>query len=337
MAELFFPLAAVAGTFLLLVPLLTLASRACLQFLRSRERVWARFGSEIVFALLVAPALIPVLWLVSSAVHQSEPSQSLESCLLDHIESKTCVDALLLTMVVALGVVFVAVARAYSERPGLKLTRLDVGHPQQLRLGRILKSHPALERIRASVVVRSPEPVVTTGWVRPECFLDACFVESADDKMLLAALLHESAHMFAYDNLRCFIVRLSLSVNPLGRLLAGDFRRWRQAREADCDGSAVFQGGEALALAQSIIHAAKFRCSGSLACGVSALCGSDAAALKLRVALLFDGPAEPKRTRGHLALLLGLLAAVAVPHIESFAFLDHFHRAVEQLVHVHPR
>lgn len=341
MAELLFPLAAVTVTFLVLIPALTLLSQILLRIRRSRERVWAHFGSEITFALLVAPTMIPVLWLVSSALHQSEPSQSLESCMLDHIGagsalgSASCLDALLLAAVVAVGVACVAFLRAYSERPGLALARVDSAHPQQQRIARIISSHPDLASMRAWVVARSPEPVVTIGLFRPACFLDACFVESADEKMLLAALLHETAHMSAYDNLRCFLVRLALSVNPAGRLLRGDFRRWRQAREAACDGSAVFQGGEALALAQSIIHAAKFRCAGPLSCGVSALCGADAAALKLRVALLFDGPPTPQRTQGHLLLLLAVGAALGLPHLESFAFLDQFHLAVEQLVHPH--
>ncbi len=341
MVELLFPLAAVSMTFLVLIPALTLMSRVLLRFRRSRERVWARFGSEVTFALLVAPTVIPVSWLVSSAAHQSEPSQSLESCLVDHVTigstvgSASCTDALLLVAVVALGVMVVALLRARLERPGLKLHRVDAEHPEQRRIERIRSLHPDLARVRVAVVAHSAEPVVTTGFIRPECFLDTCFVESADDKMLLAALLHESAHMSAFDNLRCFIVRLALTVNPAGRLLAGDFRRWRQAREADCDGSAVFRGGEPLALAQSIIHAAKFRCAGPLACGISALCGADAAALKLRVALLFEGPPQPQRTSGHLLLLVAVVAALGLPHLESFAFLEQFHIAVERLAHPH--
>jgi len=332
-AELAFPLAAIGVTFFMVIPLLTLMSVAVLRHRRSRETIWARFGSGGTFALLVAPTAVPLLWLGSSAAHQSEPSQALESCLLDHIQGSNCADALILAGVVGLGLLAAAAFRARSEWPNLSLNRLGADHPLQLRLAEIVSQNGLLAGLRVDVVASSPEPVFTTGWLRTRCYLDACFVESSDDKMLSAALLHERAHISAYDNLRCFAVRLALAVNPLGRLLASDFARWRQAREADCDSHAVFTGGEPLALAESIIQAAKFRCAGPLQCGVAALCGTDVAALKLRVALLLDGPPRPQRTTGHLVLLTAVAAALIGPHMDALAFVDQFHLAVERLVH----
>lgn len=333
MAELVFPLAAISATFFVVIPLLTLMSIAVLRHRRSHETIWARFGSGGTFALLVAPTAVPFLWLGSSAAHQSEPSQALESCLLDHIQGSNCADALFLTGVVGLGFLVAAAVRARSESPNLSLKRLDSHHPLQLRLAEIISRNRLLAGLHVDVVASSPEPVFTTGWLRTRCYLDACFVESADDKMLSAALLHERAHITAYDNLRCFAVRLALAMNPMGRLLEKDFLRWRQAREADCDSHAVFTGGEPLALAQSIIQAAKFRCAGPLQCGIAALSGTDVAALKLRVALLLDGPPRPQRTTGHPILFMAVAAALIGPHMDAFAFLDQFHIAVERLVH----
>ena len=96
MDELLFPLAAVATTFFLVIPLLTLVSRGILSLARRRTSSWASFGSEVTFAWLVAPTLLPILWLTSSALHQSEPMRTFESCFIDHVESTTCIDTLLL-------------------------------------------------------------------------------------------------------------------------------------------------------------------------------------------------------------------------------------------------
>lgn len=333
MTEFVFPVAAILLTLFVVIPAFTLVSAALLKLRRSRERIWARFGSELTFALLAGPTLIPVFWLFSSAAHQSEPSRALKSCIVDHVQGSNCADALFLVGAVAAALLVAACFRAQAERPRLNLRRLPERHLLQARLAGILCGNPRLEHLRIHAVTGSAEPVFTTGWLQTEIFVDACFAEAADDKMLEAALLHESAHMSSYDNLRCFVVRLALSVNPLGSLLKSDFRRWRQAREADCDSAAVHAGGEALALAQSILCAAKFRCGGPLHCGVLALCGSDVSALKLRVALLLDGPPRPKKTLGHVLLGAALLLALMGPHFEQLAYLDAFHLAVEQLIH----
>lgn len=307
-------------------------SAALLKLRRSRETVWARFGSELTFALLVAPTLIPVFWLVSSAAHQSEPSQALESCLLDHVQGRNCSDALLLVAAAATAFLFRAFFRVQAERPQLNLRKPPENRELDARLSRVLARNPRLHPLRVHLVADSAEPVFTTGWLRTNVFLDACFANAADDKMLEAALLHERAHMSALDNFRCFVVRLGLSLNPLRAVLTNDFERWRQAREADCDSAAVHSGGEALALAQSLLCAAKFRCEGPLLCGTSCLTGSNVSVLKLRVALLLDGPPRPHKTIGHWLLALALLFALVGPHLEQFNYLDSFHLAVEQFV-----
>ena len=335
MSEFVFPLAAIALTFLVMIPLLTLASRWVLHLRRSRETVWAHFGSEGTFALLLAPSAIPLLWLVSSSVHQSEPWRALEACVIDHINDENCLDALALSSGLALGLLLLTVLRARRETPRFHGTPLGHDHWLQRRLHRLANSSDVLTGLRITVLADASEPVFTTGWFKTECFMDARFVETSDDRMLSAALLHESAHMRSFDNLRAFLIRLALLVNPAGKWLRSDFARWQQAREADCDSHAVHQGGEALALAQSIIQAAKFRAVDTCPRGALALCGPNMTALRLRVALLFEGPPEPQTTRGHLILSAAVVVAVVLPHIEPTAFLDHFHFTVERLVHSH--
>lgn len=86
-----------------------------------------------------------------------------------------------------------------------------------------------------------------------------------------------------------------------------------------------------MALAEGILKAARFRCGG-LVPG-AALCGHNGAALKLRLALLLQGPPAPVRTIGHVVLAAGVFAALTVPHIDGLGLLEHFPFEVERLLH----
>lgn len=332
MDELLFPLAAVATTFFLLIPLLTLVSRAALGSRRRRAASWASFGSEAIFAWLVAPTLLPVLWLTSSALHQSEPMRTAESCLIDHVEATTCTDTLLLLGLLLVGMAATVGLRLWREWPRAALHPLPDQHELVDRVMRIVEGDVHLRGLRIAVVRDSTEPIYTFGLIRPTIVIDASFIRDGDPEVLHAALLHEHAHVAGFDTLRSFIVRLCLTANPAGALLMHDFERWRSAREAVCDGEAVHRGGEPLALAEGIVRAAKFRCGG-LAPHGAALCGHSGAALKLRLALLLNGPPAPVRTHGHVVLAVVVFAALAVPHIDSLGLLEHFHFEVERLLH----
>ncbi len=332
MDELFFPLAAVAATFLVLIPVLTLASRAALALSRRRAASWASFGSEATFAWLVAPTLLPVLWLTSSALHQSEPARTSESCFFEHVEATTCFDTLLLLGLLVVGMAATVAARLWREWPRAKLRPLAREHDLVRRILDVAERDIHLRTLRIVVVRESTEPIYTLGLLRPVVVIDACFVRDSDSQVLHAALLHEHAHIAGRDTLRSFLARLCLAANPAGALLAPDFERWRAAREAVCDSEAVYHGGEPLALAEGIVRAAKFRCVG-LASHGAALCGHGGATLKLRLALLLDGPPAPVRTTGHIVLAAGVFAALTVPHIESLGLLEHFHFEVERLLH----
>ncbi|MFT6628092.1 MAG: beta-lactamase regulating signal transducer with metallopeptidase domain [Flavobacteriales bacterium] len=334
MAELLFPLAAVFVTVFLVVPALTLVSCAWLARRRARSASWADFGSNGTFALLVAPTMVPAIWLLSSAIHQVEPSQTLPSCWVDHMTTETCVDALILLSIVVFGGIVVTTSRAWRERP-TATTRLPHTHGLVKRVRRIAASDASLRRLRIHVAHRSAAPAFAMGWLRASVVLDACFVRDADDEMIRAASLHERAHVADFDTARSFLVRLCLSVNPAGQLLRADFERWRGAREAQCDGDAVHRGGEPLALAESILLAARFECRGLQRCGVSLLTGHSGAALKLRLALLLDGPQRPGRSMGHAWLFVAVIAMLTLPHIEGAGLLDAFHFSVERLLHRH--
>jgi beta-lactamase regulating signal transducer with metallopeptidase domain len=332
MGELIFPAAAVAATFLLVIPALTLVSRAALAWRRRRARSWADFGGGSTFALLVAPVALPVTWLVSASLHQAEPGNELARCLVEHVAQNTCLDAAVLLGSLLLGLGSYALWRAWREHPRLHLRALPREHELSQRVRRLCAPHLPWGA-RVVVTESATVPVFTVGWLRPRVILGACFVRRADDEMIEAALLHELAHVQGWDNARGFLARLCLGVNPLGRLLEPELAHWRNAREAHCDGIAVAQGGQPLALAQSLLRAARFQCQGCSA-ATSALCGYDATTLKLRVALLMDGPQAPSAGRGHLWLPGALALALILPHLGDQGALEHFHYAVEHLLHI---
>lgn len=333
MDELVFPITAALGTFLVLMPALTLAARAALARARDRARAWADFGADTTFAWLVAPTALPLLWLASSALHQVEPAQADTSCLVPHALDTTCADAAILLALLVAGTALAIVRHAHRARLAAPLHLAVATHPAAARVAALVADTPALRGLRVAVAHDAPAPVLTTGWLRCRIVLDACFVRDADDAVLIAALLHERAHVDARDTLRTFVARLAVAINPAGRWLADDLNRWEQAREAVCDGEAVHLGGEPLALAEGIVRAARFACAGPATCGASLLCGHDPLALRLRLALLLDRPARARRTLGHIALLTTVLAALVVPHIQQAGLLEHFHFAVERLLH----
>jgi len=331
--ELLFPVAAVLVTFLVVIPALTAVSRAVLARRRARVRGWADFGSENTFAWLVAPTLLPLLWLTSSALHQSEGSTSSDCCLIEHAGTTGCVDSMLLLGGLLALIIAMVGFRAWREQPRQKPTGLIQDDALTRRVGGIVATGRHLGGLSVLVAEHASAPVYTVGLFRPRVVLNAAFVRDADDAMLRAALLHEQAHIRGFDTLRAFIGRFCLSINPAGRLLKADFERWRNAREAQCDSEAVHRGGEPLALAEGIVRAARFQCARLISPAHAALCGHDRHALKLRLALLFDGPPLPARTLGHLALGLTLAAFAITPHFGEVGVLQHFHLEVERWLH----
>ena len=189
----------------------------------------------------------------------------------------------------------------------------------------------SLRGARLVVVRGSSVAIHTRGLLRPTIVVDACFARTADDEVLVAAVLHEVAHVRGRDALRGFVARACMAVNPAARLLRPELERWRSAREAGCDEEAVSSGGRALALAAGIVQAAKFRCA-ELPAHCVGLCGHDAAALRLRLSLLLAEPSPPARTHGGRVLAALIAGVVVAPHMAGPGLLERFHFAVERLL-----
>lgn len=335
MIDIVFPVAALLATFFVLVPLATLASRARLAHKRRATANWADFGSESTFAWLVMPTLVPLAWLSSAAIHQAEPSRMLEACLVAHSQAANCLDALVLACVTLLGTGLYVLHQFKNHDVPRNLDWLSEGHALHRRVAKIIANEPALASSNIRLARRSPASVFTFGWWRAQIILDACFVRGADDSMIRAALLHELAHARGYDTLRTFVARCSLGLNPVGHWLEDDFEHWRRAREAQCDSHAVDNGAEALALAQGIVRAAKLHAGGIEHCRAALLCGHHLTALKLRLALLLEGPPRARATLGHIVLGCTLLCVVITPHLHGPGALSVFHHAVECVLASH--
>lgn len=332
MDELLFPLAALALTFLVLVPALTLVSRAVLVRRRQDAASWAEYGKGSTYAWIVAPVLVPVAWLWSSALHEIEAGAALRSCFLDHADPG-CVDTLLLLGLLLAGGLTLGARQLQLARRGMPAVSPNHSVALRGKLSGVVAQSVALGRARIRVVSGSAIPVYTSGLFRPTISVDACFLKSADDEIVLAALLHECAHIAGHDTLRVFVAQLCLRLNPLAQLLRPELDRWRNAREACCDGDAVAAGGQPLALAEGILRAARFDCFESPHSAIATLCGHDRHVLKLRLMLLMDSPLRSARSLGQLSLLLAVFCAITAPHFDGLQLLSAFHFEVERLLH----
>lgn len=343
MHELVFPVAAIALVYVVVVPLLTLVSVFVLRRHRRGLRSWVDFGSQKVFAWLVVPTALPTAWLLSSALHQNETGGAQAGCLHFHPDPNACVDVQLLLAFLVVGLIAVVTFGAWRERPHLPFRPATAESMQVERVAALVNRDLRLQRLKVVVAQEAPSPVFTVGILSPQVVVTQAFLERNDDEVVLAALLHEYAHVRGRDTLRSFLVLIGLSLNPLGYCLRRDFHRWRCAREGQCDQEAVWAGSQALALAEGIVSAARSYSPGSKSNkggpnrgGRSAFLGGCASAslLRLRLALLFDeGPRAPVQGFGHAILAVALLGVLTFPHLQGLGVLEVVHSRVESLFH----
>ena len=134
---------------------------------------------------------------------------------------------------------------------------LNSAHPSVDDPLSILARSAGLAPNRISVVSGLPNPVFTTGFWRPEVFIDACIGDSLDDSQLKAVLAHEAAHVSRRDPLRLSITRFlahMLFYVPAIRRLADDL-----ADEAEIDADdAALKSADPLVLASAILALAEW-------------------------------------------------------------------------------
>jgi beta-lactamase regulating signal transducer with metallopeptidase domain len=334
MTELAFPLLGTLVVFLVAVPAMTLVSKAILVHRRKRARRLPCFGSNAIWLLMIAPVIAPVVWFISAALHQSEPGGAAAACLNEHLGGEACQDALALALGLTLLVVYIVARRTHIEivRRGVApKTYADLSETTQ-RLARLCAAHPRLRNLRVSVNAHLPQAICTFGLLRPRIEVSTKLLGALDDDALTAALLHEAAHVRAFDPLRYFILSVCQSLNPLARMLGTEWQGWRLAREAACDEEAVRRGGEPLSLAEAILTAARYT-SGPMPCSAASLGDGGVGSIQLRVELLLgyaEGGQARIRTEVPLLGLATVLAVVAaLPHVLGSGPLDSIHLGIE--------
>lgn len=335
MNELVFPLAGALVVFLVVVPLATLVAKAVMVARRRAPAGLPAHGTAGAYALVIAPTLVPALWFLSAALHQSEPGQALAACAVDHLQDDSCRGALLFAGVLALILghgVMRRLRRDLAPRPAGQ--RLPATSRHGRRLAALCAAHPALARAahRIAAVTGARDPVCTRKALRPIIEIEASFMDHLDDHALAAALLHEVEHARALDPLRYLLAAVSLSLNPLARLLRPELARWRLAREAACDRGAVQAGANPLALALAIVSAA--RPTRAPAPAIATLGGCDGVKLRVQLLLRYAEQSPGPRRAPSYALpgtpfFLALLLLLALPHATGTALLDVLHQGIE--------
>ena len=328
MSELAIPLLLVVGLYAVVVPLVTLLVKAALWLPRRAAGDVAIYSSGVVYALLVAPLAAPTLWLVSAAIHASEPDVVVPRCVAAAMTSDRC-QHLIGFAALATAVAVVGIVLGHSSRGRFRSWRASEESAAARRLASLCRAHPALADYAARIhaVVDPAEDVRTVGLFRPVIEIGSALLERLEDDEVIAALLHEREHAAALDPLRFLLGEVSVLLNPAGSLLRAELARWRLGREVACDRGALSRGADRYALAGALLAAARPLPPPAL----SAALGGALDLVTLRIKLIL-GTAEPRTPRPTQVLeVVALVSCIALPHFLGDWPLDLVHREVAHL------
>ena len=334
MSELLFPVVGAVLVFAVIVPALSLASRAGLYLLSLRGEPLTKQESPLRLLLVIGPSLIPITWLISATIHQSEDGAPLAACAIDHLGGELCRDVMLFGAVLFGMLAASSLFRSLRDRLSLprSVALTEDASEASARVAACSRAHVGLNAIshRIHVVDGGAAPACTRGIIRPRVEISRELVDSLEDDELTATLLHEMEHARAWDPLRLFLAQVALSLNPLRRLLDPELARYHFAREALCDRRAVEGGAEPLALARSIVAVAT---PGHAQASLAALGGCGVESVRLRVQLLLtyaEHTPEPVKTGTVFGgLVVPILLVGLAPHFVGVEPLDRMHQAIE--------
>jgi hypothetical protein len=331
-SELLFPIVGGLMIFAIAVPGLSAVTHAIWVALPEAPSSIDHHGRSWGLAVIVGPVLVPVLWMLSAAVHQVEAGAPLTACIIDHLGGELCRDIVLFGLVLATVVGIGIGRRMVSAYPALRTPPLTTSGALIERVAAVCRAHRSLRahEYRIRVVDAGRGPVCTRGLLRPLIEIEADVAARLSDEELEAVLLHELAHALSRDPLRQFVAQVALTLNPLGARLEADFARYCFAREALCDRRAVEMGADPLSLARSIVTIA-----GPRPCALTTgLGGMSMAGVRVRVQLLLnyasEAPREPARMAPFGLFSVLLVAIVAQPHLLGTAPLDLLHIGIER-------
>lgn len=302
MSEFVFPITMTLIVYAVLVPALTLASRALLELMGRTGSHPHEEGRWSVFVLIVAPLVIPTAGILGASLHRLDGHHAYEVCVALHRTASSCHEVVWLAVLIGLPLLFSLVRKfRRSIRRGVRVPELEF----------------------SDIEVRMVEgwEVCTRGLWRPWIEVGSRALDELSGEQLRAAMLHEVQHARARDPLATMVCRAALSVNPVGILLEPWFARWSLGREIRCDLQAVAEGGDRFALAESLLKVARSN-STVHRCGAVGLTGA-AATLRLRVNVLI-GRDLPFVRADHLIMLLVLTATTVAAIVGGYVEMPYF-------------
>jgi Zn-dependent protease with chaperone function len=336
LARFTFPIIAIAVTLLLATPILTIGARLFETQLETLARSDQRWTNNVRLFLLIAPTVIPLVLLFSSAVHYVDAFERVEHCMFDHSAIGICLDGY------AIGGGIIAVALF-----GLFRTRwqtpprggMDVSHRHRAELAVIRSTADVPSHVQLRVVENAPATFFSEGRLRATISVDAEFFASQPRSILQAGIQHELAHCVHRDLLSRFFAQWALKLNPFRFALAPIMKRWLAGCELSADREAVAKGANPLDLSQAILRSARHqRSSGSLQAAIG-LATCDRRWLEIRVSLLAllaesnDSLSESSNWSSRLPLLRAtVVTAFFVPQVMGAELFDELHHFSESLL-----
>jgi Zn-dependent protease with chaperone function len=106
-------------------------------------------------------------------------------------------------------------------------------------------------------VENSPSLLAVTGIFRPRIFAGKEIVESLSAEELRAAVAHEMAHISSFDNLKQFLLKITLP--PRWMAFQNADAEWASASEIAADQAALFQGASVLDLSSALIKVGRLK------------------------------------------------------------------------------
>ena len=309
MIELAFPIAAVVFIYLIAVPIVTIVSAGILRLWRREVRHPHEMGSDAVWLFLVAPVLVPTIWLLIAVAHELDGHHGVVSCLAAHDVGTLCLDLVLAAVLIVAPFKIRGIRQWWRERS----TPAGDLRPDEI---------DGVSFHRGTDV---PGLACTRGLFRPRIEVDERLLTTLAPGQLRSVLFHELAHARSFDPLRKWVARVCLSLNPLAGLLRADLARWELGREILCDLRAVERGADRFDLAGALVQVAR-ECP-SPRHGCCGILGVER--LEVRVRLLCEEEIPTPRFEYVPIMVAGLLALLMEPHRGGQGFLEWLHHGAE--------
>jgi Zn-dependent protease with chaperone function len=341
MSDLLFPLIAWVVLFAGVIPFLTLVATPLIRALGERTFECENpIHSTVLGWLLIAPALAPIVWTLSALSRQFVRAAGEIECLAHFSTNELCLDpwAFALALAATMASLALNLARAYPRA---------TTHTNNQELARHIRhlasEHPALRKVADRIVSVDDAPfaIGCVGIFLPSILVDSTWASARSDEEIVAAMLHERAHLRAADPARQILFVALARINRASRMHRSARAAFDLSRELACDRFALAQGGNPLALASALVSAARFQPRASLPNFATVrLASPQMNALHARVNALLNvagdetcrGAAAPPSPTLALARICGMILALGIvvqPWCGERTFLDRMHHSVE--------